>query len=114
MAGVKGRSGRRPNSVELGVAVLFNRVWTIDKREAVVNKLHDMALNGNDRAAQLLLAYAYGKPSEHVKVEVLDVKALANETIAELQSDFGLPLAQAQEIVARQLGDDVFESETVA
>lgn len=113
MAGIKGRSGRKPRSAEFGLAALLERVWKIEDREEVIRTLHRNAVAGNDKAASILLAYAYGKPSEHVKVEVFDPAKLAAETVSELQSEFSLPLEQARAIVLGTFGD-VLESNQVS
>lgn len=62
--GKKGRSGRKSKAEEMGLAALLGECWTMDSRRAVIRKLSDLAQQGNDKAAALLLAYAYGKPTE--------------------------------------------------
>lgn len=62
--GRKGRSGRKSKAEEMGLAALLDRVWTKEDREQVIRALHRKARTGNDKAAALLLSYAYGKPTE--------------------------------------------------
>lgn len=64
VGGKKGRSGRKSRAEEFGLAALLDRVWTIEDRENVIRVLHVNAIEGNERAAGLLLSYAYGKPTE--------------------------------------------------
>lgn len=102
-------SGRKSKAEELGIARLLEDCWTQDQRKEVIGKLHDLAVSGGKpavAAATLLLAYAYGKPTEHVKVERVDNQKLAAELLAELQSEkFKLSLEQARAIVLETLGD---------
>lgn len=65
--GAKGRSGRKSKAEEQGLAALLDRVWTPSDREAVIRKLHTNAVAGNEKAAAILLSYAYGKPTERVE-----------------------------------------------
>lgn len=51
----------------MGLANLLDRVWKQKDREAVIRSLHSKALEGNEKAAALLLSYAYGKPTERVE-----------------------------------------------
>lgn len=62
--GQKGRSGRKSKAEEAGVQELFDRSWPMPNRVKVIQQLHKSAMKGNDRAAALLLAYVYGKPTE--------------------------------------------------
>lgn len=67
VGGKKGRSGRKSKAEEMGLANLLDRVWVIADREDVIRTLHMKALGGNEKAAALLLSYAYGKPKERVE-----------------------------------------------
>lgn len=109
-------SGRKTKAEEFGLARLLDECWTTEQRKEVITKLHEYAISGEKSAvsaATLLLAYAYGKPKEHVRVDVVDFKKLAAETLAELQDEYKLPLEQARAIVTQQFGD-VLEENTVA
>ena len=68
MPGVKGRSGRKTKANELGVVALLDKCWKPKDRELVIQNLVIIACNGDPKAAvsasSLLLAYAYGKPTE--------------------------------------------------
>ena len=101
-------NGRKSKAEELGLVRLLEDCWTVEQRKQVIGKLHEYALAGGKpavAAASLLLAYAYGKPTEHVKHEVLDPKKLASELLDELQEKYQLPLAQAKLIVTETCGD---------
>jgi hypothetical protein len=65
--GKPGRSGRKSKAEELGLAALLDRVWTTADREKVIRSLHAKSVEGNEKAAALLLSYAYGKPTERVE-----------------------------------------------
>ena len=65
--GKRTNSGRKSKAEELGLADLLDRVWDVKKREEVITALHKKAKLGNEKAAALLLAYAYGKPKDTVE-----------------------------------------------
>jgi len=48
----------------MGLAALLDKCWGAEKREQVITSLHSQAADGNTQAAALLLAYAFGKPTE--------------------------------------------------
>lgn len=69
--GKKGRSGRKTKAEELGLPRLLEQCWTFAQRQDVIAKLHEYALEGGKSAvaaAALLLAYAYGKPTEKLQI----------------------------------------------
>lgn len=66
--GVRPNSGRRSKAEEMGLPRLLEKCWTQEQREEVIEALHAQAVNGNIPAAQLLLSYAYGKPTEKHEV----------------------------------------------
>jgi len=68
MAGKKGRSGRPSNKTYEHLEDLLSKAWSAGSRLAAVRKLAEMAEAGEVKAAQLLLAYAYGKPVERHEV----------------------------------------------
>lgn len=68
--GQKGRSGRKSRAEELGLTSLLDGCWTQAQREEVVNALYLAAIGGNVPAAALLMAYAYGKPTETIKATI--------------------------------------------
>ena len=109
--GVIPGSGRKSKAEELGIARLLEDCWTIEQRKEVISSLHLLALSGGKSAvsaATLLLSYAYGKPTEHVKVETIDKRQLAAELLEEFQTEkFGLSLEQSLTVVAAELGDVV-------
>lgn len=109
-------SGRKTKAEEFGLARLLEDCWTYEQRKEVISKLHEYALSGSKSAvsaATLLLAYAYGKPTEHVKHEIVDPKKVATEILDELQqSPHNLPLEAARSIVLEICGD-VFEHEQI-
>jgi|SoimicMinimDraft_3_1059731.scaffolds.fasta_scaffold66133_1 hypothetical protein len=68
MAGVKGRSGRKPKLLRTKLAELLDDAWPIRKRHDLVQGLHRAAVKGDTNAAKLLLGYAYGKPRSQVEL----------------------------------------------
>lgn len=74
--GKKGKSGRKSKADELGVVALLDKCWKPKDREAVIQNLVIIACNGDPKAAvsasSLLLAYAYGKPTERHEVSGKD------------------------------------------
>lgn len=62
--GQKGRSGRKPKHVELGLPALLDKCWTVAQREECIRGLAEQAKAGNMEAIKLLMAYTYGKPTE--------------------------------------------------
>lgn len=68
--GKKGRSGRRPKAEEFGLARLLNQCWTPAQRQEVIEALYKAAITGNVPAAALLMAYAYGKPTEKIEATI--------------------------------------------
>ena len=68
MAGVKGRSGRKPALLKLLLDDLLNRSWPLDDRRAVISSLHTCAMGGDVEAAKVLLSYAYGKPNQRHEI----------------------------------------------
>lgn len=68
MGGKKGRSGRKSKAEEMGLAPLLNSAFPPADRKKVIENLRRIATGQDDKAAvsaaNLLLAYAYGKPTE--------------------------------------------------
>jgi hypothetical protein len=62
--GKKGRSGRKPKALEMGLQALLDECFTAADRRDLFMKLAEMARNANLEAIKLLLAYTYGKPVE--------------------------------------------------
>lgn len=73
LANPNGHGGRRtgagrPSRVdEAAVATFMDNHWPVEDRVKVVRSLHTQAVSGNYRAAQILLAYAYGTPRQVVE-----------------------------------------------
>lgn len=65
--GRRANSGRKSKAKELGLAEILDRIWTLGDRYEVIQALNEKAKAGNEKAAALLLAYAYGKPTERVE-----------------------------------------------
>ena len=61
-------AGRKPKVETLEFVRLLEECWTLEERRETIRRLSAMALRGNLAAAQLLLAYAYGKPGQRVEV----------------------------------------------
>lgn len=72
--------------MEFGLSALLDRVWKIEDREAVIRTLHKNAVEGNEKAASLLLAYAYGRPTEKIQHNV--VIEQATKEYQKLKADF--------------------------
>jgi len=76
MAGVKGRSGRRPDSQVAHFKELIDKIWTEERREKCLTILiddsesSDFAIRNESR--KLLYAYTYGKPTEKHQHEGVD------------------------------------------
>lgn len=70
--GKKGRSGRKSKAEELGLSELLTKAFPQADREKVFANLAKIAQGDNSTAAvsasSLLLAYAYGKPTEKHEV----------------------------------------------
>lgn len=76
--GPKSISGRKPLAVELGLPRLLEQCWTTEQRKEVIRTLHALAIDKENRncvnAAKLLMAYAYGKPTERVEVSQVNTQ----------------------------------------
>lgn len=68
MAGVKGRSGRKPEAKQQRFDELINKCWTDESRQQVLNKLIEdcgsKLFSERNEARKLLFAYTFGKPTE--------------------------------------------------
>lgn len=62
--GIRANSGRKSKAEEMGLVVLLDECWSIDDRKAVIRSLHKQAVDGSEKAAALLLSYAFGRPAE--------------------------------------------------
>lgn len=91
VGGKKGRSGRKSKAEELGLAQLLDRCWKVPEREKVIRALHSKALEGNEKAAALLLAYAYGKPTERFEHSNPDGTPLLSPIAEALTKIYGAP-----------------------
>ena len=74
MAGQGGKrpgAGRKPKAVEGDQSTFINTYLTEDKRVALLEKMYEIAMGENLKAAvtagSLLLAYSLGKPLERVQ-----------------------------------------------
>lgn len=92
---IRGKGGPRPNSgrkskaEEFGLARLLDECWTFAQRKLVIQKLHEYALAGGKpavSAASLLLAYAYGKPTERIQHSIQIAEA--NKEYQKLREEF--------------------------
>lgn len=66
--GKRNGAGRKSKAEEFGLAALLDECWTTDDRRAVIKKLNTLAQEGVLGAAELLMAYAYGRPRQTVDV----------------------------------------------
>lgn len=65
-------AGRKPKEVETDLADLLQRIFTPQDREKVFRRLIADSTSGDHKATGLLLAYAYGKPTERVEISGRD------------------------------------------
>jgi hypothetical protein len=110
MPGVKGKSGRRPESKLRRFHELIDNCWTPEMRHQVLNELIDdcssKVFQERHESRKLLFAYTFGKPTEHVKHEILDPKKLANETADDLRAEYPqLTDEQIQTVIIATFGD---------
>lgn len=80
-------AGRKSKAEQLGIVGLLDARLPFDKRQRIIDNLFKFAVGSNPKAAvsaaALLLAYAYGKPTETVK---LDINAIDSEIERRLAS----------------------------
>jgi hypothetical protein len=57
-------SGRKSKAEEMGLVALLNECWTLAQRKKCIRKLATLAREGDMDAIKLLMAYAFGKPTE--------------------------------------------------
>ena len=75
--GKKGRSGRKPKSVERGLLQILDKAWPEHKRIKFFEMLAARVDEGDIEAGKYLVTYVYGKPQESHNVEgVLAVKVM--------------------------------------
>lgn len=80
-------AGRKTRAEELGLPTLIDEVIGEDGKQELIKQLFKHAKAGSFNHAQLLLAYIYGKPTEHVKSDnVTEVIIKFNEAIGSLIS----------------------------
>jgi len=75
MAFVKGQSGNpggKPSEARQELTALLDKRFTPAKRAKVIDKLVEDAIAGQHDARVLLLAYAYGKPTERKELTGAD------------------------------------------
>lgn len=87
--GRRPNAGRKSRAQEMGLSALLDRVWSIENRKAVIKTLHQKAMDGNEKAAALLLSYAYGKPTERVEHSNPDGTALLSPVADALTKIYG-------------------------
>ena len=68
MAGVKGKSGRKPEARVARFNDLIEKIWTPEKRESRLKLLMKDSesddFNIRQKSRELLFAYTFGKPTE--------------------------------------------------
>jgi hypothetical protein len=110
MPGVKGRSGRPPESKMKRFRELIDNCWPVEEREKVMLELvrdcTSKVFQERQESRKLLFAYTFGKPTEHVRHEILDPKKVAEETRDELRTEFPrLSDEQLDSIIHGTFGD---------
>ncbi len=78
--GKKGRSGRKPKQHEISVQQLMDKCWKQADREAMVAAWAARASQGDLEAGKLLMAYTFGKPTEHHEHTGKDGGAIEHKT----------------------------------
>lgn len=63
-------SGRKSKAEEMGLRELLDSAWKIADRRKVIDRLAELAGEGDVKAATLLMAYAYGKPHETIQATI--------------------------------------------
>lgn len=89
-------SGRKSKAEELGLSGLLDSVWPIADRRAVISVLHKRAMDGNEKAAALLLAYAYGKPTERHELSNPDGSPLVQPVADAVLKIYGAPKSNSE------------------
>lgn len=88
MAGVKGKSGRKTKAEEIGLSMMLTDCWSDAERRKVIRNLHKFAVSEDAKAAigaaGLLLAYAYGKPTERLE-HSFDLSQLTDDELKALE-----------------------------
>lgn len=102
--GQKGRSGRKPKQHELSVQQLMDENWPPEQRAAMVKAWGERAAQGDLEAGKLLMAYTYGKPVEHRKVELVGVDAARAALLEFLAEHPKAKLKDVAPIYAEQFG----------
>lgn len=68
--GARPGAGRKSKAEEFGLREILDSAWKLTDRHKVIQKLTELSLGGDTKAAALLLAYAYGKPHETIQATV--------------------------------------------
>jgi hypothetical protein len=101
----------------------FSDAVSVEDLQALAKSLYERALDGDNAAAALLLAYVVGKPQRAVDPDTLDQQELALQLDGPTQTDVlgalfdRADIAQALELLAKVLGvqnlsKDLFNRET--
>jgi len=85
--GKKGRSGRVSKAKILGLAELLDEAWPPARRCDFFQKLVAMGEAGNMDAIKLLMAYAFGKPSETVNLQSTDAITISVKYVEKGKAD---------------------------
>jgi hypothetical protein len=67
--GARKGAGRKPKADEQDALDLMNAAWPAERRAKAVRAMATAAEKGNVKAFSALMAYAFGKPTEHKIVE---------------------------------------------
>lgn len=79
--GKRAGAGRASRAEILGLPMLIEEVMGVDGKKELIQKIFDQAKAGSFPHQQLILAYAYGKPSEHVDLTTQGEKIEGKEII---------------------------------
>lgn len=88
--GRRAGAGRASRAEILGLPMLIEDVMGEDGKRELIQKIFDQARAGSFPHQQLILAYAYGKPSDHVDITSKGEKLQNKEIIFRNYADSGV------------------------
>lgn len=108
-------AGRKPKASELDLQSLMDSCWTDRQRKETIKAWAKRAEMGDLEAGKMLMAYAYGKPTEHRQIEILNPKQAAIDAVKRFREDFpNVPVDELVEWAAQDFGVDKAELITEA
>lgn len=95
----KGRPRKLPEIRQVIDEVLGEEKDGMTAAEAIFKKWRQMAMQGNIKAAELLLAYAYGRPVQRVEAQVELPDEININIIAGASPDAAKPVTREDDII---------------